>query len=162
MPLRDTGLFRAVDCFHQMQELDSLVNQPPESRPLLAFWQLACIGSFTGAARALQLSQSEVSRSIKALEEAVGCRLFDRLGKKVALTQAGKQLLHHAQKILARWKPRAVRSAGWGSGGVAGCGWTRAPRRVSTSFRRAGMEVNTVIEVGSMEATKELVKLGPA
>ena len=41
-----------------------------------------------------------MSHSIKALEESVGCRLFDRLGKKVVLTQAGEQLLPHAQKIL--------------------------------------------------------------
>ena len=83
-----------------MHEMDSSVNQPLDSRQLLAFSQLARIGSFTGAARALHLSQSAVSHSIKALEEAVGCRLFDRLGKKVVLTQAGEQLLHHAQKIL--------------------------------------------------------------
>ena len=37
---------------------------------------------------------------MKALEADVGCRLLDRLGKKVALTQAGEQLLQHAQKIL--------------------------------------------------------------
>ena len=37
---------------------------------------------------------------MKALETEVGCRLFDRLGKKVLLTQAGETLLHHAGKIL--------------------------------------------------------------
>ena len=37
---------------------------------------------------------------MKALERDVGCRLLNRLGKKVALTQAGEQLLHHATKIL--------------------------------------------------------------
>jgi DNA-binding transcriptional LysR family regulator len=100
MPSRAAGLTRAWDCFHRMHELDSLVHAPLDSRQLVAFSQLARIGSFTGAARVLHLSQSAVSHSIKALEEAVGCRLFDRLGKKVVLTQAGEQLLHHAQKIL--------------------------------------------------------------
>ncbi len=38
---------------------------------------------------------------MRALEESVGCRLFDRMGKKVAMTQAGEQLLVHAEKILA-------------------------------------------------------------
>ena len=37
---------------------------------------------------------------MKALEQDVGCRLLDRLGKKVCLTQAGEQLLQSAEKIL--------------------------------------------------------------
>ena len=37
---------------------------------------------------------------MKALERETGCRLLDRLGKKIVLTQAGEQLLHHANKIL--------------------------------------------------------------
>jgi DNA-binding transcriptional LysR family regulator len=37
---------------------------------------------------------------MKALEAEVGCRLLDRLGKKITLTQAGEQLLQHAAKIL--------------------------------------------------------------
>jgi DNA-binding transcriptional LysR family regulator len=61
---------------------------------------LARTGSFTQAARELQLTQSGVSHSMKALERDVGCRLLDRLGKKIVLTQAGEQLLHHATKIL--------------------------------------------------------------
>ena len=38
---------------------------------------------------------------MKALETDVGCRLFDRVGKKVLLTQAGETLLQHANKILS-------------------------------------------------------------
>lgn len=37
---------------------------------------------------------------MKALETDLGCRLFDRMSKKVLLTQAGEQLLQHADKIL--------------------------------------------------------------
>ena len=61
---------------------------------------LARTGSFTQAARELHLTQSGVSHSMKALESDMGCRLLDRLGKKVVLTQAGEQFLHHATKIL--------------------------------------------------------------
>jgi len=68
---------------------------------LRAFVALARTGSFTLTAKELYLSQSAVSHSIKALEQDVGCRLLDRMGKKVLLTQAGEQLLHHAQKILS-------------------------------------------------------------
>src|SRR5256885_4841250 len=77
------------------------MNQPLDSRQLRAFAALARTASFTLAAKELYLSQSAVSHSIKALEQDAGCRLLDRLGKKVLLTQAGEQLLHHAQKILA-------------------------------------------------------------
>src|SRR5688572_186209 len=75
-------------------------NMPIDSRQLRAFAALARTGSFTIAAKRLFLSQSAVSHSMKALETDVGCRLFDRVGKKVLLTQAGESLLHHADKIL--------------------------------------------------------------
>ncbi len=83
------GAIRAPDRFHQMNELDSWVGEPLDSRQLLAFLQLAKTGSFTLAAREMNLSQSAVSHSIRALEEAVGCRVFDRLTKKVVLTPGG-------------------------------------------------------------------------
>src|SRR5882724_11200680 len=76
------------------------MSQPLDSRQLRAFATLARTGSFTLAAKELHLSQSAVSHSMKALEEDVGCRLFDRVGKKVLLTQAGEQFLHHVEKIL--------------------------------------------------------------
>ena len=76
------------------------MNGPLDSRQVRAFCVLARTGSFTQAARELHLTQSGVSHSMKALERDIGCRLLDRLGKKVVLTQAGEQLLHHATKIL--------------------------------------------------------------
>src|SRR5207247_4433520 len=73
---------------------------PLDSRQIRTFCAVARAGSFTQAARELHLTQSAVSHSMKALESDIGCRLLDRLGKKVVLTQAGEQLLHHATKIL--------------------------------------------------------------
>ena len=75
--------------------------QPLDSRQLRAFSILARTGSFTTTAQELHLSQSAISHSMKALEQEIGCRLLDRMGKTVVLTQAGEQLLVHAQKILA-------------------------------------------------------------
>ena len=77
------------------------MTQPLDSRQLRAFCILARTGSFTQTARELHLSQSAISHSMKALEEEIGCRLLDRMGKTAVLTQAGEQLLVHAQKILA-------------------------------------------------------------
>jgi len=77
------------------------MNEPLDSRQLRAFSVLAKTGSFTQTARELHLTQSAVSHSMKALENEIGCRLLDRLGKKVVLTQAGEQLLQHSGKILS-------------------------------------------------------------
>jgi DNA-binding transcriptional LysR family regulator len=76
------------------------MKSPLDSRQLQAFVILARTGSFTQTARELFLTQSAVSHSMKALETDIGCRLLDRLGKKVLLTQAGEHLLQHAERIL--------------------------------------------------------------
>jgi DNA-binding transcriptional LysR family regulator len=119
MPLLVPGVIRALVCFDYMHEMNSWVSEPLDSRQLVAFFRLARIGSFTAAARELHLSQSAVSHSIKALEEAVGCRLFDRLGKKVVLTLAGEQLLHHTEKMFREMslaKQSLARLGKWGLG----------------------------------------------
>ena len=76
------------------------MSQPLDSRQLRAFTVLARTGSFTRTAQELHLTQSAISYAMKALEEEIGCRLLDRVGKSVLLTQAGEQLLARAEKIL--------------------------------------------------------------
>jgi DNA-binding transcriptional LysR family regulator len=71
-----------------------------DSRQLHAFSALARRGSFTLAAKDMFLTQSAVSHAIKSLEDDVGCRLLDRVGRRVLLTQAGEQFLRHTEKIL--------------------------------------------------------------
>ncbi len=56
---------------------------------------------------------------MKALEEDVGCRLLDRLGKKVVLTQAGEQLLRHAKAVLSEMeaaRTNLLQLGKWGRG----------------------------------------------
>ena len=74
---------------------------PLDTRQLRAFQMVAKTGSFTDAAKALNVSQSAVSHALKALEDDVGCLLLDRLGKRAFLTQAGEMLLERAQNVLA-------------------------------------------------------------
>ena len=76
------------------------MNSLLDTRQLQAFVMLSRTGSFTQAASGLFLTPSAVSHALKELEHRVGCRLLDRRRKKVVLTQAGEQLLHHAEKIL--------------------------------------------------------------
>jgi DNA-binding transcriptional LysR family regulator len=75
------------------------MKNPLDSRQLSAFYHVARTSSFTQGARAMNLSQSAVSRAVQSLEDDVGCRLLDRLGKTVTLTLAGEQLLHFVEKI---------------------------------------------------------------
>ena len=69
-------------------------------RQLEVFAQVATLGSFSRAAEALHLSQPTVSEHIRALEEELGLRLLDRLGRGAAVTRAGELLLDYAQRIL--------------------------------------------------------------
>jgi DNA-binding transcriptional LysR family regulator len=95
------------------------MSQPIDSKQLRAFVMLAQTGSFTLAAKELNLTQSAISHSMKALEQDVGCLLLNRMNKKVLLTQAGEQLLHHAVKILQEMTAtrESLRQLGkWGKG----------------------------------------------
>ncbi|MEY5011185.1 MAG: HTH-type transcriptional activator CmpR [Verrucomicrobiota bacterium] len=94
------------------------MGEPLDSRQLRAFVVLARTLSFTRTAHELNLTQSAVSHSIKALERDVACRLFDRVGKTVLLTQAGEQLLAQAEKILSEMEVARAelgRLGRWGS-----------------------------------------------
>jgi DNA-binding transcriptional LysR family regulator len=58
-------------------------------------------GSFAGAARALDLSQSAVSLHVKVLEEELNCELFDRSSRPPTLTEAGATAVLKARGIVA-------------------------------------------------------------
>jgi DNA-binding transcriptional LysR family regulator len=71
-----------------------------ELRQLTTFRMVATLLSFSRAAESLNYVQSSVTTQIQILEEELGVRLFDRLGKRVALTDAGKRLLQYSERIL--------------------------------------------------------------
>ncbi len=68
---------------------------------LLAFVTVADKGSFSQAARKLFLTQPTISRRIADLETSLEARLFDRIGNKVIMTEAARQLLPKARNILS-------------------------------------------------------------
>lgn len=66
---------------------------------LLYFWAVAHEGGLTRAAKRLNLSQSALSLQIQKLEHQVGHKLFDRIGKKLVLTEAGQIALDYADTV---------------------------------------------------------------
>lgn len=71
-----------------------------EIRQLKSFRTVANLLSFNKAAGQLHYAQSSISAQIQTLEEQLGVQLFDRLGKRIQLTDSGTQLLQYANKIL--------------------------------------------------------------
>lgn len=66
---------------------------------LRLFRAVASDGTLTGAARSLNVSQSALSSQIKALEASLGQDLFERRGRGLVLTEAGRIALDHAEAI---------------------------------------------------------------
>jgi DNA-binding transcriptional LysR family regulator len=71
-----------------------------DTQHLQAFVAIAESGSFSAAGARLHLTQPAISKRIALLEERLETKLFDRMGRQVALTPAGKLLLKNAQQIL--------------------------------------------------------------
>ena len=67
---------------------------------LQAFIAVAESGSFSRAGERIFLTQPAISKRIAALEQDIGARLFDRVGRKIHLTQAGEALLLRTRAVL--------------------------------------------------------------
>jgi len=70
-----------------------------EIRQLITFSMVAETMSFSQAAQALNYAQSTVTAQIQSLEEELGVPLFNRLGRRITLTEAGKRLQWYALKM---------------------------------------------------------------
>ncbi len=69
---------------------------------LKGFYYVAKLGSFTAAAGRLYLTQPAISLQVKALEKELGERLFDRVGRKIRLTHAGKAIFSEAEDLVGK------------------------------------------------------------
>src|SRR6266853_1892733 len=188
--------------FDDHDEFHSYMPQPLDSRQLRAFSVLARTGSFTQTAHELHLTQSAISHAMKSLESDIGCRLLDRMGKTMVLTQAGEQLLVRVGRILeemvsahqidlavnlepSREQPLEFRPMftdelqfivsplhAWARAGkvvreeiarqqyiLYGKG-SYTFRMIEAYFRDEKIVLESLIDLGNMEAIKELVKLG--
>lgn len=71
-----------------------------ELRNLITFLKIVETGSFSKAAEQLRYSQSTVTVQIQQLEEELQVQLFDRIGKKVYVTEKGRELEGYAQSMV--------------------------------------------------------------
>ena len=71
-----------------------------DTQALSAFLEVADTASFSKAAERLFLSQPAVSKRIATLEDQLGRQLFDRVGRQISLTDAGRALLPYARRVL--------------------------------------------------------------
>jgi LysR family transcriptional regulator, low CO2-responsive transcriptional regulator len=140
------------------------MKNPIDSRQLRAFLSLAKHGSFTVAAKELSLTQSAVSHSMRALEEDLGCRLFDRMGKTILLTLAGEQLLPHAEEILKRMEMVRVgvhKLSQWGQSRLRVCASPTACQYilpgVLRDFQKTFPKVQVTIESGDTHQAMDLL-----
>jgi DNA-binding transcriptional LysR family regulator len=125
-----------------------------DSRQLLAFATVARRGSFTLAAKELFLTQSAVSHAMKALELEVGCRLLDRVGKRVLLTQAGEQFLRNTEKILREMEQAR-------SGLDALTNWGHGRLRVGASTSACQYILPTVLREFKQSFPKCVIRIEP-
>jgi DNA-binding transcriptional LysR family regulator len=71
-----------------------------DTQGLSAFIEVAESGSFSRAGERLHLSQPAISKRIAALEASLATPLFDRIGRRIALTDAGRALLPYAKQVM--------------------------------------------------------------
>ncbi len=121
-----------------------------------AFLAITRSGGFARGSAALHLSQPAASRRIKLLEAELGAPLFDRLGRGVTLTEAGRAFLPHAQAMLASMRDGidavgAVRTPGHGTvtlalvGTLASSGLTARLSRLCQQYPRLDLRLRTAL-----------------
>lgn len=76
------------------------MDQLLDLRQVRTFLEVARTCSFTRAATQLHYAQSSVTAQVQSLEKELGLPLFNRLGRQVELTSAGRRFLVHAEKLI--------------------------------------------------------------
>ncbi len=96
------GYDRVQRCFpmHAIGPTEGKGGAEMELRHLRTFRAVAKSLSFTRAAARLGYAQSSVTDQIRVLERDLGVPLFDRTGRRVVLTEAGRRLLPYAERML--------------------------------------------------------------
>jgi DNA-binding transcriptional LysR family regulator len=109
-----------------------------EFRQLKTFRVVADRLGFTRAAEQLNMAQSSVSAQIRGLEEELEVKLFDRIGRRVLLTDAGSKLYDYARRI--EGMTEEIRSEVAGQSYVRGSLTIRVPETLAAVYMPAVVE----------------------
>ena len=127
-------------------------------RQLRTFTEVARRLSFTAAAKSLHLTQPAVSMQVRQLEQAAGLPLLEQVGRRVHLTDAGRELLRYAAGISdllreAEDAMKALQGVGGGELSIAVTSTAKyfAPRLLA-EFRRSHPEARLRLAVSNREA----------
>lgn len=131
---------------------------------LEAFWQIAKTGSFNRAAERLFLTQPSVTARIQALEKELGQTLFERKPRGVRLTDAGRALLPHAERVLQDVKRarQAVLDLQTATGGtlMVGSALTTSAYllpQILSRFKSSHPHVEVLVRTGRSHQVQQLV-----
>ncbi len=109
-----------------------------EIRQLKTFIAVADLLSFTKASNRLNMAQSSVSAQIKVIEEELSLKLFDRIGRRVLLTEAGRKLYAYARRMdeMTREIKSEFSSAQYAQGALT----VRVPETIASVYMPAVVE----------------------
>lgn len=136
---------------------------------LRIFAAVAELGHVTRAAEKLRITQSAASAAISALEKQHGIKLFNRVGRAIELSEAGRIFLEHAHDVLERAKiaERTLDALGGGTIGQLEIAASQTianywlPRRLS-AFHDFYPGINLNISIGNTRDVETLVDAGEA
>ena len=140
-----------------------------DSDALSTFLAVHHEGGVSAAARRLGRTQSAISRRLAQLEETVGAPLFERVGRGLVLSQAGRALLPYAERVVAAIQDAAaaIQTAKSGAAGIvhiaavgtlASTGLTRLLQQFKLTFPDAEVRLRTATSA----EVSELVRRGDA
>lgn len=136
-----------------------------DTRLLRVFCAVAESGSLVVAAHKVHLTPSAISHSLKSLETDLGCRLFERVGKRMVLNQAGEQLLAQIQGPLSALDSaaEAIKRLGkWGQArlrvGASAAACQHILPQVIRELKKNDPTIEFRIESGDTPRTIELLR----
>jgi LysR family transcriptional regulator, transcriptional activator of nhaA len=125
---------------------------------LYYFWTVARAGSIARAGEELRLSQPTISNQLKALESALGQKLFERQGRRLVLTDVGRTALRYADDIFRTGRELQQAMKGLPTDGrlrlVVGVADV-IPKRVATMLLEPAVKVVPRLELVCREAPLE-------
>jgi len=94
----------SIDNIYVLSEREALVLEWLNYHHLLYFWTVARAGSISAACEELHVTQPTVSAQLRKLEDALGHELFERVGRRLVLTDTGRVVFRYADEIFSLGK----------------------------------------------------------